>query len=207
VATFWKKVRGTSETLFQHGLGGPHIKNNGGVLEHRNATDTAFVIARGLDPVGADDFATKRYVDQFVQRLNANATTTVVTATATNLSFAMAANEAWEVEAQLTAQCSGVGGSKFAIGTPAGATIEGWIRSSLGTITTLSYQRIVAVNALNATALHTVATTPGPDVIKFAIVNGAVAGNCVLQIASVTATQTTTLFLGSYWKARRVVSV
>jgi hypothetical protein len=203
----WRKLAGVVGNLFQIGLGGPQIKNNGGVLEHRNAGDSAFAIARGLDPVGADDLTTKRYVDQFVQRLNANATTTVVTATATNLSFAMAANEAWEVEAQLTAQCSGVGGSKYAIGAPAAATIEGWIRSSLGAITTLSYQRLIAVNTLNATALHTVATTPAPDVLKFSIVNGAVAGNCVLQIASVTAAQTTTLFLGSYWKARRVVSV
>jgi hypothetical protein len=205
--SLWSKVRGTVETLFQLGLGGPQLKNNAGAIELRNAADSAFVIARGLDPAGATDLATKNYVDQFVQRLNANATTTVVTATATNLSFAMAASEAWEVEFQGTVQCSGSGGSKFSIGAPAAATIEGWIRSSLAAITTLSYQRVTAVNTLNATALHTVATTPGPDVIKFSIVNGAVAGNCALQIASVTAGQTTTVFAGSYWKARRVVSV
>ena len=36
---------------------------NGAVIENRNAADSAFVIARGLDPVAANDFATKNYVD------------------------------------------------------------------------------------------------------------------------------------------------
>lgn len=141
------------------------------------------------------------------QRLNANATTTLATATNTLLSFAMAANEVWEVEFQGTVQCSGVGGSKFAISAPAAATIEGWIRSSGAAILTQVFQRITAVNTLSATAMHTVAATPGPDIIKFAIVNGATPGNCVLQIASVTAGQTTTVSLGSYWKARKALSV
>jgi len=50
--------------------------------------------------------------------------------------------------------------------------------------------------ALNTTASSVVRLT-----------NGAVAGNCVLQIASVTAGQTTTVFAGSFWKARRVLGV
>ncbi len=141
------------------------------------------------------------------QRLNANATTTAVTATNTNLSFAMAANEVWEVEFQGTVQCSGIGGVKFAIGAPAGATIEGWIVSSTSAILTKSEQRVNAINTLSATALHTVATTPGSDTLKFTIVNGSTAGNCVLQIASVTSGQTTTVSLGSYWKARRALNV
>jgi hypothetical protein len=205
--SLWQKLRGTSETLLQLGLGGPQWKANANVLEGRNFDDTRFVVVRGNDPATPDDLTTKRYVDQFVQRLNANATSAVVAATATHLSFAMLANEAWEVEFQGTVQCSGAGGSKFAIGAPAAATIEGWIFSSLGAITTLSYQRLTAVNTLNAVALHTVAAVPAPDVLKFSIVNGAAPGNCVLQIASVTAGQTTTVSLGSTWKARRVVNV
>ena len=99
--------------------------------------------------------------------------------------------------------CSGGGGSKYAIATPAGATIEGWIYSSAGAITTLSYQRVTAINTLNATALHTVATTPGGDILRFSITNGATAGVVAVQAASVTAGQTTTVFAGSWLRARR----
>lgn len=140
-------------------------------------------------------------------RINVNATSTIVTAASTNLLFAMAANDVWEVEFQGTMQCSSTGGSKYAIGAPSGATIEGWIYSSLAAITSPSYQRVVAINTLNATALHTVATTPAPDVIKFAIVNGATPGNCSIQIASVITAQTTTLFAGAYLHACRLVNV
>jgi hypothetical protein len=59
----WSKIRGTIETIYQIGLGGPQIKNNSGALEMRNSSDTTFVITRGLTPVAANDYATKAYVD------------------------------------------------------------------------------------------------------------------------------------------------
>jgi hypothetical protein len=52
--------------------------------------------------------------------------------------------------------------------------------------------------------LHTVATTPGPDVIRFVITNGSTAGTVAIQAASVTSGQTTTLFLGSGLVAVRI---
>jgi hypothetical protein len=61
--TLYTKIRGTSETLFQIGLSGPQIKNNSSAVEARNSTDAAFVIGRGLDPVGDDDWTTKRFVE------------------------------------------------------------------------------------------------------------------------------------------------
>src|SRR5438445_644719 len=61
--SLFSKIRGTIETIFQLGLGGPQIKNNGGVIEHRNAADNAFVISRGLDPAAANDLVTKGYAD------------------------------------------------------------------------------------------------------------------------------------------------
>lgn len=61
--SLWSKLRGTIETIFQIGLGGPQIKNNAGALEMRNLSDSAFVITRGLTPVAANDYATKAYVD------------------------------------------------------------------------------------------------------------------------------------------------
>lgn len=54
----YDKIRGTIETLFQLGLGGPNLKNNTGVVELRNAADVAFVKGRGAPAVGADDFVT-----------------------------------------------------------------------------------------------------------------------------------------------------
>ncbi len=146
----------------------------------------------------------KRLREYLAVRLAANFTTTVVAATATTLTFNVGPNEVWFVDVQITAQCSAAGGSKYAVTAPAGATIEGWIYSSTGAILTLSYQRLVAINTLNATALHTVATTPGPDIIRFVVTNGATAGAVAIQAASVTAGQTTTLFQASGLEATRI---
>jgi hypothetical protein len=38
---------------------GPQLKHNAGTLEMRNSADTGFVITRGSDPVGNNDFVTK----------------------------------------------------------------------------------------------------------------------------------------------------
>jgi hypothetical protein len=119
----------------------------------------------------------------------------------------MGANEVWVLEFNLTAQCSSTGGTKFQITAPAGATIEGWIESSTSAITTFSYQRITAINTLNVTALHTVATTPGPDYIWVRVKNSSTAGTCGLGFASVTAGQTTTIFAGSCVFGRKVLEV
>jgi hypothetical protein len=61
--SLWSKVRGTIETIFSLGLGGPQLKNNAGVIEHRNAGDSAFAVTRAAGPVGDNDLATKLYVD------------------------------------------------------------------------------------------------------------------------------------------------
>jgi hypothetical protein len=62
----FEKLRGTIETIFQIGLGGPQLKNNASVIENRNAADAAFVIARGATPLAANDLTTKAYVDGLV---------------------------------------------------------------------------------------------------------------------------------------------
>lgn len=66
--SLWSKIRGTVETIFQIGLGGPQIKNNSGVVEARNAADSAYAIVRGATPVGNNDLATKTYVDTLASR-------------------------------------------------------------------------------------------------------------------------------------------
>jgi len=53
--SFYEKIRGTIETIFQIGLGGPQLKANGGTIEARNATDTAFAIERVANAVAPND--------------------------------------------------------------------------------------------------------------------------------------------------------
>lgn len=61
--SLWSKIRGTAETIFQLGLGGPQLKNNSSVLEARNAGDSGFVVMRGATPVADNDLVTKQYAD------------------------------------------------------------------------------------------------------------------------------------------------
>lgn len=66
--SLWQKIRGTIETAFQIGLGGPNLKANGAVVEARNAGDSAYAIMRGASPVGNNDLTTKQYVDNLATR-------------------------------------------------------------------------------------------------------------------------------------------
>lgn len=134
--------------------------------------------------------------------LTANFTTTSATATATNITWPVVNAEAYTLECYLTTQCSSTGGVKYSIGAPVGSTVEGWLDATTTSITTLTRQRFTAVNTLNGTATHTVATTPGPDVIRARVVSGG-AGSITLKAASVTAGQTTTIFAGSFCNFRR----
>jgi hypothetical protein len=141
---------------------------------------------------------------EWVALVNATFTTTVVAATTIpGLSFNVISGEIWVVKADLTAQCSAAAGIAYAVTAPAGSTIEGWVLSSTTTITTLLYQRLTAINTLTATAIHTVATTPGPDQIFFVVTAGAT-GVCALQAASKTAGQTTTIARSSMTAQRAV---
>lgn len=66
--SLFSKFRGTIETIFQIGLGGPNIKNNAGVIEARNAGDSAFAVVRGATPVGDNDLVNKQYADTLASR-------------------------------------------------------------------------------------------------------------------------------------------
>jgi len=63
MADFFSKIRGTIETIFQLGLGGPQLKDNAGIIEARDADDTGYAIVRVAAPVGDNDAPTKLYVD------------------------------------------------------------------------------------------------------------------------------------------------
>ena len=50
-----KKIRGVVNSVFQLGIGGPNLKNVSGVLEVRNAADSAYANVRANDIVLNDD--------------------------------------------------------------------------------------------------------------------------------------------------------
>lgn len=60
-----EKLRGITGSLFSFGLANVttvlNLKNNAGIFEVRNAADAAYIIGRGADPVGDDDWVTRRY--------------------------------------------------------------------------------------------------------------------------------------------------
>lgn len=50
-------------SIVEFGKAGPQLKNNSGILEHRNNADDDFVIARGAHPIGDNDLVTKYYLE------------------------------------------------------------------------------------------------------------------------------------------------
>lgn len=56
-------AKGTTENSFFLGKQGPIIKNSSGVIELRNAGDTAFAEFKAASPTTSDGLATKQYVD------------------------------------------------------------------------------------------------------------------------------------------------
>ena len=60
----FSKLAGTIATFFQiGGAGGPGWNANGSAIEGKNAANSALTVVRGATPVGANDLATKAYVD------------------------------------------------------------------------------------------------------------------------------------------------
>lgn len=60
-AGVFEKIIGTINSYLQIGLQGPRVKNNGGNIDARNATDGAYVNVRVADPVGNNDAVNLEY--------------------------------------------------------------------------------------------------------------------------------------------------
>ncbi len=62
--SLYSRIAGIVGTFLQiGGPAGPGLNANAGALETRNAANSAFAVHRGATPVGANDLATKAYVD------------------------------------------------------------------------------------------------------------------------------------------------
>jgi hypothetical protein len=57
------KLKGTNENTFVVGLNGPIIKNNSGIIEARDPTDSTYTIGRGAYPINPNDWVTKQFVE------------------------------------------------------------------------------------------------------------------------------------------------
>ena len=112
-------------------------------------------------------------------------TTSSTSATNTNLTFNLGANEVRRI--MINGTCSKVGttGLKLAIGAPTGATIKATQNSSSNAINTSAISVISAINSLGGT-INTVTGVEMPFRIEGVITNGANAGAVTLQVATVT---------------------
>lgn len=170
--SLWSKIRGTIETIFQIGLGGPQLKNNSSVIEARNSGDSAFAIVRGATPVGASDLATKAYVDSggasgAIQEIRF-AISTASTASATQLP---ASCQVTEATVEITTPYSG--GTTISVGQTSGsATLFQLTTDNLATAAGL-YQVMqdTGASATPATVSVTIAGAPsagaGFVIVKF----------------------------------------
>lgn len=118
------RIRGTSSLLFQLGLAGPNVKNNSGVVEFRDNADAAFVIARGLDPVGANDLVTKNYFDTNNAAANGLTLVEMPLALVTKVSTATIPDNATIVDCWLDVTTPYDGGTTIEIERTGDATVE-----------------------------------------------------------------------------------
>ena len=137
-------------------------------------------------------------------RITANRTTTVVTAgSVTDMSFAIGASEVWSFDFYLSNGCSGVGGVKWAINGPAGATFRAHAVGMSTGITAITSDLMTALATLGI-AFNAVALATGWTRITGTVVNSTTPGTVQLQFASTTAAQTSTAYAGSNLSAHRI---
>jgi len=137
-------------------------------------------------------------------RITADRTTTATgAANVTGMSFSVGANETWSFEFFLQNGCSGSGGIKWAITTPAGATFRA-VADGMSTAVTARTSSIMTVSGTLSVAFNTVALATGFTRITGVVVNAGTPGTVQLQFASTTAGQTSTAFTNSYLIAREM---
>lgn len=139
-----------------------------------------------------------------MQNLTTSFNTTVITSVNAFPGITTVANAVYEIDVLSTVRCSSTGGIKFQITAPTGSTVEGWSEGSTTTITTLSRQRLTAINTLTATATNTAAITPAPHTMRAIVTTGATTGTLSVGVASGTAGQTSTMYPGSVIRITRL---
>jgi hypothetical protein len=141
-------------------------------------------------------------IDTSTYYLTSDFTTSNTTATNTNLTFNLGANEVRRI--MINGTCSKVGttGIKLAIGAPTGATIKATQIANLNTINASANSIISAINTLGGT-INTVSATEMPFRIEGIITNGSTAGAVTLQAATVTS-GAVTIYAGTLLSVTKV---
>lgn len=138
------------------------------------------------------------------QALKSDFSTGSATTVATNLSFAMAASDVWNVECDATLD-TGASGARFQIAAPTGAVIEGFYALYLAASNTT--ERIVAINT-NSTSAFVASAINAYLRVWFRIKgDGIHSGAVTLQALSVTGVGSTILRAGSRLRARAATQV
>lgn len=141
------------------------------------------------------------------QYLLADKQTTSSTGSTTNFTFAIAANEIWEVEFYGAVSCNNTGGVALGLDCPAGCTLEGQTFGCGASATAFNSVRMTAINTGYGVMANVNSATPKMATMKCLVTNGATAGTVTLRLYSVVNTQTSTMYAKSYFCARRVTGV
>jgi hypothetical protein len=102
---------------------GPQIKNNSGALDMRNAADAAYINVRGADPLIANDFATKNYVDSGAEGGVIRAIRYTIGTGATQDSTNTIPANAFVFEATVEITTPYSGGTTISVGQPGSLTL------------------------------------------------------------------------------------
>ncbi len=125
-------------------------------------------------------------------------TTSNVAANVTGLSIAVSANRKYRVLASLNTGCNSTGGIKIGFNGPAGSAIltGSWVGSATS-ISNNQQLKFTTMGTLSGTAFNRVNSANGIVTFIGYITTSVTAGNIVIQVASSTDTETSTVFIGS----------
>lgn len=185
---------------------------NSAVALKVNISDTAAMLSKYQRIITAVKYSDTAAMLTNYQRKDTNcfylisdANTSNTTATNTNLTFAIGANETYRIMIAGTAsKASTTTGLKIAIGAPTGCGLKAVIQGGQALASTaLQNQILSAVNTLSTGAFATGAGVEVPFRLEGVITNGANAGSITLQFATVTS-NTATIYAGTVMQLIRI---
>jgi hypothetical protein len=194
----------TNKTLTSPAITTPTgiVKGDVGLGNVDNTADTAKPVSTAQQ--AALDLKQDKASENHVRLSGANLTQTTVTpANMTGLSFAIAANEVWNIDLLVMTGCSGTGGVKVDVTVPTGATLRLNLFGTAASMSAFSSAVLTAGATLSA-AFNVAAFQNGFIRVTGVIINGGTAGTVQFRYAAGTAGQTATIYAGSTMSAHRM---
>lgn len=195
-----------------------HVAVFGGDVFHSGTISGSLLSLYGASGVTFTDKRNNVITDSaVVSQYNVNdyvTPTSVAVPVNSPFSFAVNANEMWEIEFRGTVASSVAGGIKFAIMAPTGSVLDGWWEGVTGTTgsqattATIGTSRIAAPNTLTGGSYCTAANLTGSVNMWSTVLVGGNAGNVTIAIGvGGGSTGTARIVSGSYFRARRATPV